>query len=314
MKKCARSACLSMGVHRCSVCLREPYCSGSCQKGDWKAHKLICQILKKLSLQHEPYPIVIELINDTKIDNYFLKNELKIRVLEHLISYTEHQFGDRVPGREYRERGNGIQIDYISNYEVEIDYLADFYNSLTDLYQINGSSAMVCDELSFISLEKMFDLLRPWSPYLNLNSIAAQTHLIGKDQINRLIELSSKTEREMARVYTNRNLFQQADSHCCRAISLARFYKGDEKTKADLLYESLACSYENLCPQGKFTDGLIFLEEGYNCISMSYEPTHFKVQKAANALIGCLIQKGDLYDAGYFLWLIYLLLMLSCFW
>jgi hypothetical protein len=156
-----------MGVNRCSVCLREPYCSGNCQKGDWKAHKLICKILKKLSLQHEPYQTAIDLSDDTKTEIYPLKNELKIRVLEHLISYTEHQFGDRVPGSEYRERGNGVQIDYISNYEVEIYYLADFYSTLTDIYQSNGSSAMVCDKLSFISLEKMFDLLRPWSAYLD---------------------------------------------------------------------------------------------------------------------------------------------------
>jgi hypothetical protein len=39
------------------------------------------------------------------------KTQLDIRVLEHLISYAEYQFGSQVPGKAYRERGNGEQID-----------------------------------------------------------------------------------------------------------------------------------------------------------------------------------------------------------
>jgi hypothetical protein len=288
-----------MGVNRCSVCLREPYCSGNCQKGDWKSHKLLCKNLKKLSLQIQPYQTVINVIDEIKKEMAIpQKNELKIRILEHLISYTEHQFGDRVPGSEYRERKNGDQIDLISNWEVEMFYLAEFYSSLICVYQNDDSSIVVCDKLSYTSLEKIFDLLKPWTAYLDSNSTAAQTDSIDKDQINRILKLSSETERNMARVYTNKNLFKEADPYCRRAISQARLFEGEDKVKADLLYSSLRCSYENLAPQGRFTEGLIYVEEAYNCIAMEYDPKHSKVQEAATTLIECLIHKGDLFDAG----------------
>jgi hypothetical protein len=44
--------------------LREPYCSGDCQKGDWKFHKSICKILKKLSHQLQPYHEVLRVIEE----------------------------------------------------------------------------------------------------------------------------------------------------------------------------------------------------------------------------------------------------------
>jgi hypothetical protein len=74
--------------------------------------------------------------------------------LEHLISYTERQCGDRVAGSEYRERKIDDQIEQISNYEVEMFYLADFYSCLISIHQNVDSSVMVCDKLSSISLEK----------------------------------------------------------------------------------------------------------------------------------------------------------------
>jgi hypothetical protein len=51
MAGCARPGCYELGLSRYSICLREPYCSADCQKGDWKSHKLICETLKKLSHQ-----------------------------------------------------------------------------------------------------------------------------------------------------------------------------------------------------------------------------------------------------------------------
>jgi hypothetical protein len=119
MSNCARPGCLKSGINRCSICLREPYCSGECQKLNWKSHRLICKTLKKLSHQLQPYRVVIRLIEE--IIGITLKtNQLKMRLLEYLISYAVHQFGDRVPGKDYRERENGERVN---NYVVEIDML-----------------------------------------------------------------------------------------------------------------------------------------------------------------------------------------------
>jgi hypothetical protein len=86
---------------------------------DWKAHKPICKTLKKLSFQLQPYSEVVQFIEEIR-DEKFEKKVLCIRVLKHLISYAEYQFGSRVPGKDYRERENGERID---NWTVEIQIL-----------------------------------------------------------------------------------------------------------------------------------------------------------------------------------------------
>jgi hypothetical protein len=96
MSECARPGCLQSGINRCSICLREPYCSGNCQKADWKAHKSICKTLKKLLYQLQPYLETVQLIEEI-LDEDFKEVELKGRVLKLLVSYAEYQFGNRVP-------------------------------------------------------------------------------------------------------------------------------------------------------------------------------------------------------------------------
>jgi hypothetical protein len=117
MFQCARPGCNQIGMSRCSTCLREAYCSGDCQEVDWKAHKLICKTLKKLSNQLQPYRDVVNMIDE------ILKAPEKIgwnlRLLNHALSYALFQFGDRVEGKSYRERGNGDQIsDWIVYIEI----------------------------------------------------------------------------------------------------------------------------------------------------------------------------------------------------
>ncbi|ETW10080.1 hypothetical protein H310_00466 [Aphanomyces invadans] len=41
-RQCASPSCSSKGVHRCSRCQSEYYCSQACQKSHWRVHKLSC--------------------------------------------------------------------------------------------------------------------------------------------------------------------------------------------------------------------------------------------------------------------------------
>ncbi|KAF0746267.1 hypothetical protein AaE_008186 [Aphanomyces astaci] len=41
-RQCASPSCSSKGVHRCSRCQAEYYCSQECQKSHWRVHKLTC--------------------------------------------------------------------------------------------------------------------------------------------------------------------------------------------------------------------------------------------------------------------------------
>lgn len=91
----ARPCCLHKGLYRCSIYLREAYCSVDCQKGDWKEHKAICKTLKNLSFQLlQPYHEVARVIKEIE-KLHFAKKKGKERVLGHLISYALYQFGDR---------------------------------------------------------------------------------------------------------------------------------------------------------------------------------------------------------------------------
>lgn len=104
MCECARPSCIKIGNSKCSTCLREAYCSGDCQKSDWKAHKLMCKTSKKLSNQLLPYREVVQVSHEIVT---VPKNANDTRVLSHVLSYAEFQFGDRVVGKSYRERRNG---------------------------------------------------------------------------------------------------------------------------------------------------------------------------------------------------------------
>jgi hypothetical protein len=133
--------------------LRELYCSGECQKGDWKFHKSICKILKKLSHQLQPYHEVLRAIKEILEEIPKKNKQQTLRVLGHLLSYADHQFGDRILGKSYRERGNGERID---NWKVEIGTLVPIYNKFITTYKNDDSgdlSRMVGDNLAFPYME-----------------------------------------------------------------------------------------------------------------------------------------------------------------
>ena len=83
----------------------------------------MCPILKQLSTQLQPFYEVIR-IKDEVLTSKKGKN---CRVLKHLLSYLEYQFGGKVAGIDYRERGNGERI---SNWEVEVLILYNIFSRL----------------------------------------------------------------------------------------------------------------------------------------------------------------------------------------
>jgi tetratricopeptide (TPR) repeat protein len=215
-----------------------------------------------------------------------------------LISYALHQFGDRILGKAYRERA--FNRERIDNWVVEIGILIPTYINLISVYINDKSqSAMVIDNLIFPYHEKMLDILRPWSAYLDVSS-ANHIDSLDKDQINCTLSYLSQTERIMGSIYLGRNQFDRAENHCQQALIFAKLYEGKEELKTGLLYEALRKSYEVHRDQGKDDEALTFAEEAYNCVAIAYNPVHPEVQKAASMLIECFICKRDLDHAGTF--------------
>jgi tetratricopeptide (TPR) repeat protein len=295
MAKCARPCCVEIGIHRCSTCLREAYCSGECQKADWKAHKLICKTLKKLSNQLQPYRNVVNIMNE--ILGAPEKIGRNVRVLDHALSYAEFQFGDRVEGKSYRERGNG---DRISNWIVEIVFLRFIYGRLIYKYINDQSLSTIMKDIKMIPyLEKTHQLLMPWSILID-SDVTNVKDVLNKDDTNHVLGLLSNNDGDWAGIHINRNEYNLAENHCQRALSSAKKYDGEIEKKTSLLRDAFR-AYGNLrLRQDNYTDAVIFYEEAYNCVAMAYNPVHPEVQTAASSLIECLLHKGDLYDAERF--------------
>ncbi len=115
----------------------------------------MCPILKQLSTQLQPFYEVIR-IKDEVLTSKKGKN---CRVLKHLLSYLEYQFGEQVAGIDYRERGDGERI---SNWNVEIEILHNTYTRLAKLYSQNDSLILVRrDEMSLPHSERSLSLLNP---------------------------------------------------------------------------------------------------------------------------------------------------------
>jgi hypothetical protein len=99
MSQCARPDCQTPAKSSCSGCGREQYCGSVCQKLDCKVHKSICGILKKFPNKLHCHDEALKIIHVFLLSNK--GNE--IRVLEHLVSSADNQFGQQVEGSR-RER------------------------------------------------------------------------------------------------------------------------------------------------------------------------------------------------------------------
>jgi hypothetical protein len=164
MSKCARPDCSSPSKSLCSVREREQYCGSNCQKIDWKIHKSMCPILKKLSTQLQPFHEVIRTMDEILKS----KKGKDSRVLEHLLSYLEHQFGKKITGIDYRERGNGERI---SNWEVEVVILYNIYSWLGNLFLHDNLMSMISrHEMKFAYLERSLSVLDTWLIQLDLDA------------------------------------------------------------------------------------------------------------------------------------------------
>jgi tetratricopeptide (TPR) repeat protein len=233
--------------------------------------------LKKLSHQLQPYREVLRVILEI-LQGIPSNEQLEVRVLGHLLSYAEHQFGDRILGKSYRERGNGERID---NWRVEIGLLVRIYSDLIVIYIEDESlSRMAFDNLTFPYMERMLELLRPWSAYIDSNR-TSQVDSLDEGQINTTLAHFSQTERNIGRLYKYRNEFNLAEDYCQRALTYARLYEGKEETKTNLLYHTLIELYAIHRDQGNYDKALILVEEAYNCVAVIYNPVHPNVMLAS---------------------------------
>jgi hypothetical protein len=243
--------------------------------------------IKETYQQIQPYREVTRLIDE--IGNS--KKEKDVRILGHLLSYAEYQFGKGVPGKHYREREDGERI---SNWEVEIIILKRIITTLAGLYGGNGSLSIIDrDNMAFPYLERMLSILNSW--VINLDSDSSSgVDSLSKDQIDALLDKLIYTEQSMVIVTENRRQFNATEGHCKRCLVYSRRYGLEGDKKITMIFTALVSYCVLRQQQGNLSDELTFAEECYNLVVEAYDPVHPQVQEAAGLLIEILISKGDL--------------------
>jgi tetratricopeptide (TPR) repeat protein len=249
----------------------------------------MCPLLKILSKKLQPFTevnrVILEILKSNKANN--------ARVLDHLISYAEFQFGSQITGIGYRERDG----QRIGNWEVT-NILKTIYCTMSDIYTTDEScSDIKSGNMAFPYLKKSFDLLRPWMILIDSN---ASTDTLSTIQIDSLLDSSVKIEHEMAFVCMNRNQFDTAEEHLKRCLTYSRRYGIEGEEKITVIFECLRTFIKLRLKQGDLLDAVKLAEEAYDGVAIAYNPVHLQVQEAAGLLITILIQGGDLAKAeGY---------------
>jgi tetratricopeptide (TPR) repeat protein len=243
----------------------------------------------KLQSYNEAVQTIDEILASSKGSN--------VRVLEHLLSYADYQFGQHVAGSKYRERSDGQRID---NWNVDIIILLKISTRMIKIYVTDPSlSTMIRDNKTYPYLERSLHILSPWMVTIDSDA-TNQSNGLSFEETNYLLEKSCNTELNLAVVAMNRNQFDVAEGHCHRCLAHSRRLGIEGEDKTTSIFEALYTYVGLRNNQGDFSGAVSFAEEAYNICVDAYDPVHPQVQEAAGYLINSLIKQGDLFNAERF--------------
>jgi tetratricopeptide (TPR) repeat protein len=249
--------------------------------------------LRKLSSQLQPYNEVVRITKEILASN----KGNDIRVLEHLLSYADYQFGQQVPGIEYRVRIDGQRI---ANWDVDIGILLQISNEMVEIYASNSSlSPMIRDKGMFPHIERSLHILSPWMDTID-SDVTNQSNSLNSIETNCLLKLSYSLERKMAIMALNRNQYDVAERHSHRCLENSRRFRIEGEEKTTSIFEALGLHVILRQRQGDSSGAVTFAEEAYNLVVDAYDPVHPQVQEAAGWLIESLIRQGDFSNAERF--------------
>lgn len=294
--KCAKLGCSRIGTKACSACLRECYCSAECQKKDWKTHKIVCHLIKKMPDTLLPYndvcSVVAEALNETEVSIVKLGSKRYVRLLQHITIFAKHQFGKRIAGKSVYERGNGERID---SWNVEITVFIK-------IYMKSSQCIAMCDKgwsHTIPYLQKALAILEPWRLQIDLSE-KERIHVLEEQQIDHLFALLSEMEHRLGNAYGQLQDMDKAEHYCKLSIKHAKQITGGDNVvniqRVFNLLSFLGTVYRvNSRPEVK-----ALREEAYIYVSEAYNPEHPLVLEAAGQLIMTLGDIVDYYDAERF--------------
>jgi hypothetical protein len=226
----------------------------------------------KLQSYDEAERIIDEILKSNKGND--------VRVLEHLLSYADNQFGQQVPGRLYREGTDGQRI---ANWDVDICILLQIITKMLNIHLKNLSySPIIRDNKTFPHLERLLDILKPWMVVMDSDG-SNQSNSLNLGQKDHLLKVSYQIEQSMASVAMNRYQFDVAEGHSHRCLANVRKLGVEGEDKTNLILKALI-TYINLRQrQGDHLGAVTFAEEAYNVVVDAYDLFTVKCNKP----LGC---------------------------
>jgi hypothetical protein len=238
---------------------------------DWKVHKSICPILKRLPNKQQSYNEASRIVNEILTSNK--GNDM--RVLQHLLSYADYQFGQSVTGRDYRERTDGQRI---ANWDVDIIILLCISISIRSIHATDASlSTMTRENKMYPHLERSLHLLSPWMVIIETDA-TNQSNSLSFEGTNHLLKSSIQIEKNMALVAINRELFDVAEGYCHRCLVNSRRLGVEGEEKITFIFEALSTYASLRQHQEDYFSAVTFAEEAYNLLVDAYDPVHLQVQ------------------------------------
>jgi hypothetical protein len=159
-----------------------------------------------------------------------------IRVLEHLLSYAEYQFGTEVEGKIYREREDG---ESMSNFDIDLAiFYGIYFTIIAAKYQENSLNHVNRIAKAIIYLVRSLRLFYPWLIHLKSDA-SNRIDSLNDGQIENLLKELCNTEQIMADVAMKRMQLDVVEGHCQRILAYSRRLPVEGETKTSMIFSAL---------------------------------------------------------------------------
>jgi MYND finger len=269
---CHGFRCQKSGTKLCAACGKSCYCSGECQKSDWKIHKLWCadklptnalsiaEMTKLVTAAHER-------VNKLEEDGKCAAGAI---IMEMFIIFVEQQFTPGTQRGYLTKLRNGSTLDdmplYIIRQRLTMLYAADekFLEAL--------AHALECRKM----LELRKDIPGSKNYLYNLFHAESTIH----------------------KLYAQLDQLAESQHHGELCVTYAKQLRCEGRVT--YLYNSLRGLSGVRQRQLAFPEALALAEEAYELVSGEYGPEHPEVQQASSRVIDCLMSTGELSKADDF--------------
>jgi hypothetical protein len=262
----ARSGCDQIGTKGCSASLKELYCCGECQKEDWRAHKIMCKLIKQMPDKQQPFKdvssVTYKVLNLTEEQKSKLGTKKYANLLERAATFAEYQFGQRIAGQRAYERGNG---DRHNNLAVDFKISIEIYDRLSKCslsFNSDGSNTIDCWTKVIPYYQKSLAILEPWILQISLRE-GERTDVLSEEMIDYLFNTMAATQYNLRMGYRILNDLDKAIHHSKQSIYYVKKIKGGEMTLKRVHHISKAQG-ELYCLTDRLIEAKTVTEELYN--------------------------------------------------